>query len=503
MSLSYVPKRHSGGFLAFAAILLLIAAASLFAMMAWHVLRLDSRQMHVTPRPGIAVDASAAAARLSTAVQLPTVWTEGDDNGAAFEALHRHLKSSFPHAHALLQREAVGRHALLYTWRGTNPRAAPIALLAHQDVVPITPGSQKSWQAPPFSGAIKDGYVWGRGTWDDKGNLMSILESVEALARSGFRPQQTIYLSFGDDEEAGGRGAQAIAALLRSRGVKLRFVLDEGMLITNGIVADVSKPVALIGIAEKGYLTLKLTAQGQAGHSSMPPSRRAVGVLGEAVARIEAHQMPSRLEGVPLLTLEAVAPEVAGMKRWLLSNLWLTGPLIRSQLEKSPSSNAMIRTTGVATVFHAGDRDSVLPATASACINFRLLPGDSIEAVQAHVKQVLRGLDVTVERMPESTEPPAVSNADSLAFKLVARTLRELQPDLIVAPGLLIGATDSRHFKGLAENTFRFSPVHATSADLPRFHGTNERISVGNYAQMIQFYERLLRNASEEVLASR
>jgi len=472
------------------------AVAGLVAIMAWRTWQLGSQQATVPSRPGVAVDAQAVATRLSGAVQLPTIWTPQDAHADAFEALHQHLQTSFPSAHTTLKRQAFGRHALLYTWVGRDPQAQPIALLAHQDVVPVAPGTEMEWQQAPFSGALKDGFVWGRGAWDDKGNVMAIMEAVEMLVKAGFQPRQTIYLAFGADEEVGGEdGAHLIAQWLAQQKVHLRFVMDEGLLITEGMMPGVHKPVALIGLAEKGYLTLKLTAQGQAGHTSMPPMRSAIGLVSEAVTRVEAQQMPVHLSGLPREMFEAVAPEVQGINRWLLSNLWLTEPLVISQLQKVPSTNAMLRTTTVATVFQAGERENVLPGVASALINFRLLPGDSSAQVRQHVQQVLSGLDVKVVQQPQVNEASPVSRSDTPAYRLLARTLRELQPDIVVAPGLLVGGTDSRHFAGISESVFRFTPVHAAQPDLARFHGTNERISIDNYVQMIQFYERLLRNA--------
>jgi carboxypeptidase PM20D1 len=156
-----------------------------------------------------------------------------------------------------------------------------------------------------------------------------------------------------------------------------------------------------------------------------------------------------------------------------------------------------VRTTTAATVFQAGERENVLPGVASALINFRLLPGDSSAQVQAHVQHVLAGLDVQVTHEPQLIEASRVSSSNTAAYRLLAHTLRELQPDVVVAPGLLVGGTDSRHFAEVSESIFRFSPVHAGPSDLARFHGTNERISIDNYVQMIQFYERLLRNADQ------
>jgi len=474
---------------------LLGALTLLLAVMGWHTWQLASLQKPVTPRPGAAVDAQAVAARLGQAVQLQTVWTPDNAHDQAFDALHALLRQHFPAVHARLRQQAFGRHALLYTWPGRDPQAQPIALMAHQDVVPVAPGTEQDWQAPPFSGAIRDGHIWGRGAWDNKGNLMAIMEAVEMLLQAGYQPRQTVYLAFGADEEIGGEdGARRIAQWFRQHQIRLGFAMDEGLLITHGMVPGVKKPVALIGMAEKGYLTLKLTAKGQPGHTSMPPPRSAIGLVSEAITRLEARQMPARMTGLPTLMFEAVAPEVEGPTRWLLSNLWLTEPLLISQLQKVPSANAMLRTTTVATVFQAGERENVLPGRASALLNFRLLPGDRSDAVVQHVQQVLQGLDVTVERQPQVTEASPVSRADTPAYRLLARTLRELQPGIVVAPGLLVGGTDSRHYADVSDAIFRFTPMHASQPDLARFHGTNERISVGNYVEIIQYYERLLRN---------
>ena len=467
-------------------------------ILAWQTWRFPSRQIEVEPRPGVAVDAAAAAQRLSAAVQLRTVWSATDANAASFAALRQLIQTSYPGVHTALTRQVIGQHALLYTWPGTDPQAKPIALLAHQDVVSVAPGTDKDWQVPPFSGAIQDGFVWGRGAWDDKSSVMAILEAVESLVKAGFKPRQTIYLLFNADEEVGGEeGAAQVAKMWREQGIKLDFLLDEGLVITHGLVPGVKAPVALVGMSQKGYLTLKLTAKGQPGHSSQPPKRHAIGVLAEALHRLDAHPLPGRLEGLPREMMESVAAEASGPMRVVLSNLWLTRPLIERELAKTPAADAMLRTTAVPTILKAGELENVVPGLASAVINYRLLPGNTSQDVIQHVQQVVEGLDVSVERQPKGAEASPVSSTDSKAYRALARSLRELQPGTVVAPGLLIGGTDSIHFADLAETILRFRPIHATAKDLPRLHGTNERIGVAQYAEMIQFYERLLRNVNE------
>ena len=464
-------------------------------------LTMPSRQLAVAAVAPVAVDVAGASSRLGAAVRFKTIasMADVDANAAEFTGLHALLQSSFPKAHAVMKREVIGNYGLVYTWPGSDSTAAPIALLAHQDVVPIAPGTEGDWQQPPFSGAVSGGFVWGRGAWDDKGNLMSIMEAVELLAASGFTPRQTVYLVFGQDEELGGhRGAEQIAKLFKQRGVRLQFIVDEGLLITEGVLKGLDKPAALVGVAEKGYLTLQLTATATPGHSSMPPPQAeasAIGMLAAGLARLDDRQMPLAIRGLSQDMFESIAPEMSGLNRVFLSNLWLFKPVIESQLKKAASTSAMMRTTTALTVINAGNADNVLPGRANALVNFRLAPGDSSDQVVEHVGKVLANPAIKVEKAAGFSEASRVLALEAPGFRLINQTLRQLHADVVVAPGLMLGATDSRHFDVVADNIYKFSPVRANSEDLKRFHGTNERISNANYVEMIQFYHQLLRNA--------
>ena len=478
------------------------AVVALALVVVAKTLTTTSRQVAAAQVPPVAVDVAAASSRLAAAVRLKTIAssTDVDANASEFLALQAHLQASFPKAHAVLRREVIGKYGLLYTWTGSDAQAAPIALMAHQDVVPIAPGTEGDWQVAPFSGETKNGYVWGRGAWDDKGNLMSIMEAVEMRVAAGFQPRGTIYLVFGQDEElGGGRGAMQIARLMKERGVRLRYVLDEGMLIMEGAIQGLDKPTALIGVAEKGYLNVELVATATPGHSSMPPvtaGNSAIGMLSEALARLEKEQMPLAIRGVARDTFENLAPEMGGLNRVLLSNLWLFRPLVESQLKASPSANASMRTTTALTVVKAGQAENVLPGRATAIVNFRLLPGDTSEAVVEHVVHTIANAAIKVERMAPLVEASRVAATDAAGYRLIARTMGELHAGVVVAPALMIGATDSRYFDLVADNVYKFSPVRARPEDLPRFHGTNERISTANYVELIQFYHQLIGNAS-------
>src|SRR5215218_4998728 len=324
-----------------------------------------------------------------------------------------------------------------------------------------------------------------------------MLEAAEAMAKAGFRPKRTIYFAFGHDEEtAGTYGAKGIAALLASRNVRLDFVLDEGPLVTEGMLKGLGRPAALIGVAEKGYATLVLNAQATPGHSSMPPRDTAIGMLSAALARLEDHRLPMHIRGVVSEMFDTLAPEMSGFNRVVLSNLWLFKPLLLREFEKAGSTEAMVRTTTALTIFNAGDKDNVLPGNAAATVNFRLIPGDTQGSVVGHVRSTVGNDRIAVEPFPGNTDPPPVTGTASPSFRMLTRTIREIFPDVVVAPGLMVAATDSRHYTGITDNIFRFSPVRANSDDLKRFHGTNEPLSIEGYADMIRFYRRLIENAT-------
>ena len=486
-------KRIGWGLLALLALVVLALAVNTF--------RLSSRQLQVAAIAPLAVDEQAAAESLAVAIRARTISspTEPELNADQFAALHAHLLARYPKLHATLKREVIGGLSLLYTWPGSDPSLKPIALMAHQDVVPIAPGTEGDWQAEPFSGAIKDGFVWGRGAWDDKSNLIAQFEAIEALAASGFQPKRTVYLISGADEEVGGlRGAKVIAEQFAKQGIQLDFVVDEGLLITLGIMPGLKPPAALVGVAEKGFASFKLMAKAPPGHSSMPPATglSAIGQLSLALSKLDAAPLPASVSGVAAEMFDTVGPEMGGFSRVALGNRWLFGSILQGQLERAPGTNAMLRTTTALTVVNAGNKDNVLPGRAEAIVNFRLLPGDSIAGVKAHVQKTIANDQIELSVMPGESEPSRVASTASPGYLAINRTVRELFPDTIVAPGLMLGGTDARHFEPVADQVFRFSPVKATSEDLSRFHGTNERIASANLVDLIRFYHRLVQQSA-------
>jgi carboxypeptidase PM20D1 len=455
-----------------------------------------SQQVQVQPAALVKVDSDAAVARFAGSLRFRTVSNQdpAQFDVAQFRGLHAYLAAQFPLVDARLQRETVSDYSLLYTWPGRDSQRRPVVLMAHLDVVPIEPGTEEKWAHPPFDGLIADGLVWGRGALDDKLGVLSILEAVETMLRDGFQPAATIYLAFGHDEEVGGpHGAVAIAALLQSRGVQAEMVLDEGGSLIRGILPGLSVTVACIGIAEKGRLSVELTAHVEGGHSSSPPEHTAVGLVSTAVHRLERQQMPAELKGPLRRFLDRIGPETSFPYRLALANLWLTRPLIERVLVHLPAANASLRTTTAATMISGGVKENVLPSSARAVVNFRILPGDSVATVLEHVRRVVDDPRIGVAALDGAQEPSPESPVDTPSFALLERTIRAVYPDAAVAPYLTIGGTDSRHYDKISANIYRFTPFVGDKDDLARIHGTNERAAVEYYIHAVQFFVELLR----------
>ncbi|GAB3637984.1 M20 family peptidase [Hymenobacter arcticus] len=465
-----------------------------------NTLRLPNHQLAaVPPAPTLALPPDSALAHLAGALRIATVsrTTYADTDTVPFDQLHTYLQRTFPLVHQRLKHQTINHYGLLYEWTGTDTGLKPLLLLAHQDVVPVLPGTEGQWKRPPFAGQQAGGYLYGRGALDDKLNVIGQLEAVEYLLRTGYQPRRTVLLAFGHDEETQGRrGAAAIAGVLRQRHPQLELVLDEGGLIKADGVAGLVQPVALVGVSEKGYLSLELAATGTGGHSSMPPALTSVGRVAAAVARLEAAPFPARLDGGVSGLLAYLAPAVPFGKRLVFANQWLFGSLIKKSLAVTPSGNAALRTTTAPTIIRGGDKDNVLPIGATATVNFRLLPGDSVRAVIQKVRELINDPAIRVTTLGEGRAASPVSGTDNAAFQVLHRTIKSVFPQALVAPYVVVGATDARAYASLCpQATYRFVPVLMDQAAIESLHGTNERLGTQAYQNVVRFYAALIQNA--------
>ena len=442
------------------------------------------------------------ATNLSEAVHFQTISSANGEVGnhkADFIGFMKFLDQKFPLVSKELNKEIVDSFSLLFSWKGQNPKLEPILLIAHMDVVPIDTGTARLWTESPFSGIIKDGYIWGRGSMDDKVSVLGILEAVEALLKKGYKPQRGIYIAFGHDEECSGDGAAAMSTILKSRGLHFQYILDEGGGIVEDVIPYVRQPIALIGVAEKGYLTLQLDVKSGGGHSSMPLDEGVVGILGKAIYRLQDRPFPTRLTLPVRQMFRELGKYMPGINGFIAMHPGFFSGILEKQLSAYPITNSLIQTTIAPTMMSSGIKENMMPTSARMTVNFRILPGETVQSVITRVKWIIHDKRISVSITEDAWNPSKLTPTRSKSYKVLRHSIEEVFPKTGLAPTLNVSISDSRNYSKLSNNILHFVPVVMKQGDSDRIHGVNERLSVSNYKDCIIFYYHFIINSDLEL----
>ncbi|MDA9141712.1 M20 family peptidase [Gammaproteobacteria bacterium] len=458
--------------------------------------------MHSAPEPtvnvGLTADINGEAAtnNLAASIRFKTISHQDKEKFSPqeFEGFIKWAADTYPEFHSAMQLEML-EYTLLFKWEGSDNSLAPILLTAHYDVVPVIPGTESIWEEEPFAGVISNNRIWGRGALDDKSGVVGMMEAATYLIQNNFQPTRTVYFSFGHDEEIGGGGAAQVTEKLKQEGVQLQWSLDEGSFVNRGFFPGVDKLVAPINVAEKGIMNLLIVAKAKGGHSSTPPKKTAVTILADALIKLENEPLPGSLEGLSAVMFDEVSKHMPFGYRFLFANRWLFGGLLDSQMSSTPVINAMIRTTTAPTMLSGSIKSNVLPIEATALINFRLHPRDSIESVTEHVRRVV-GSDQVEVRTLGGMEASGVSSWESPGYEIISSSLSKVYGEVVSVPGIMIAASDTRHYSKVADNSFRFNPFSIVPEDMTGFHGTNESIAVDSFIAGIKTYVDIINEGS-------
>lgn len=437
-------------------------------------------------------DVPPIAARLSRMIQLPTVSAELETRGSApFEDFVALLAELYPRVHSDLVLERHTEFGLLYRWAGRREAVdGPLVLMAHYDVVPVD--ESDDWTHPPFAGVIENGSVYGRGALDDKGPLVVILDAVENLLAEGFVPARDVYLSFGGNEETYGSAAIAIAAAFQERGIVPWLVVDEGGAVVDAPLPFVPGRAAMIGVGEKGVMTVRLTARGDGGHASAPPSRTAVRRIARAVERLGPGTFRPRTPQAVSRMLTQLAGSATGPARLLLRVLGALPPLsARVFAALGGEAAALVRTTVAPTMQSGGTAANVLPSQATATVNLRIALGETVQSAAARVRRRIADPRVSVEVL-EGSDPSPESPTDNAPFALLADALGVSHPGVPAVPYVMMAATDSRHFHRFAPAVYRFAPLEMSNAQRAAIHGVDESVEIAALERGERFHRALI-----------
>jgi len=407
-----------------------------------------------------------------------------------FLNLHKWLEETYPAIHHRLEKIVISDYTLIYHWKGSDPALKPVLYTAHQDVVPT--GDAEQWLQDPYSGYISDdSYLWGRGSLDMKIQMIAVLETIEFQLQQGYAPRRGIYLCFGHDEEIGGKqGAAKAAEYFKNQGIVFSFLIDEGGAVTDNMISNLRKPLAAVGIGEKGYLDVELSCTQKGGHSSMPPPKTALGLIAKAVSKLERRQFPLKLTKVPREMFRNLGPFMPLHYRIILANLWFFKSLFLLLMAGNGAPNAMIRTTTAPTMALGSEAPNVLAARAAATINLRLLTGTSSDQAIARIRRIIGDKRIEIKALLVN-EPSKISPMDTAQYRILSETILQVFPDCIVSPYLMLGGTDAIKYQEVCENIFRFCPMHVHSSELDRIHSYNERISLKNIENAVIFFTQL------------
>ncbi|MBR5411365.1 MAG: M20/M25/M40 family metallo-hydrolase [Clostridia bacterium] len=475
------------------------AAASLPVRAAFY----REKPVEETPMPEEYVDVDRFRKNLSDAIKIRTIATKDPAkmNWEVFDEFHAFLRERYPLMHEKLTLTEVTRGSLMFRWQGKDPSLDPIALLSHQDVVPISEGTWDDWTNPPFDGVDDGEFIWGRGALDMKDHLIGVCEAAEALLAEGFEPERDVYFCFGHNEEVMSadktNGAVCMCDYLAERGVHLDAVLDEGgAILPVNVKGVINKDLAGIGIAEKGYVDVEVSVFAKGGHSSQSPNHTALGKLANVIRDIENHQFKAKITPMMNELMVKITKNVSYPVRLVTCNYKLMKPALAKAMSYIPPAASMMRTTTGVTMASGSPQPNVLPQKASAIVNFRIYPGQTVDDVIAHLKKVIRNKKVELKILPGWKNPSAISPTDSRAYRWIEKISMSMNPNTVVSPYLVMGGTDACHYQDVCENIYRYSPFRVSTALLLTTHGTNERLPVAAIENGVAFFKRYIRCVS-------
>ena len=450
----------------------------------------DERTAPAAPGPDQVAVRPGIAERLSRMIQLPTVSAELDRRGTApFETFAELLTELYPLVHEHLELERHTEFGLLYRWRGRT-EADPIVLMAHFDVVPVD--ERDPWTFPPFEGRIADGSVHGRGTLDDKGPLIVILEAVENLLAAGHVPARDVYLAFGGNEETFGDAAREMARVVQERGITPFLVLDEGGAVVDAPLPFLQGQAAMVGVGEKGFVSIRLTAPGTGGHASAPPAITAVRRIARAIDALEPGTFRPHLPVAVRRMLSLLGAQAAfwprQLYRFLAAFPWITGRVFAA-MGGEPA--AMVRTTVAATMVSGGTAPNVLPSSASATLNLRIALGETVEGTVARVREQIDDPGVQVSVL-EGDDPSPESPADGPAFRAITDAVAASYPEAATVPYVMMQASDARHWHRFAPAVYRFAPLAMSAAQRASVHGVDEHVTIADLERGERFHRALI-----------
>ena len=420
-------------------------------------------------------------------VEINTVTATGDTLRAA-EAMAARLRGAgIPAADIHVFNPAPRKGNLVARYRGTGARK-PMILMAHIDVVEA---KREDWTTDPFTLVEKDGHYYGRGTGDDKFMAAAFVANLVRYRKEGYKPDRDLILILETDEETGDAAKNGIGWLLKNQRalIDAELALNEG----GGVGLDKGKPIRVdVQTSEKVYMDFTVEVRDVGGHSSQPKPGNAIYTLSEGLVRLGKHSFPFALNDTTRVFLQRAAaledPKIAADMRAVVAPN--PDPDAVARLSAIPRFNAQIRTTCVATILEGGHAPNALPQLAKANVNCRILPGHSVDEVEATLQRLM-GTDAKISRAyAPNISAPSPLNAE--LFAAIEKLAGEFWPGAPIIPTMVSGATDGAFLRNAGIPTYGHSGL-ADEVTENRAHGRDERVLVKSFYQGLEYLYRLVK----------
>ncbi len=427
---------------------------------------------------------------LNTFLKYPTISYLNNESTdfTIFQAYIDKVKEMFPLVFSKCEFTQTKEYAIKLKLKGKNSDK-PTVLMSHYDVVPVTEG----WKHDPFLGEVVDGYVYGRGAIDTKCTMACALRALEKALANNYIPENDLYLCFGSNEEVYGDSQVKIVEEMKKEGIKPALVFDEGGGITSNAFPGVKEDTAFLGVVEKGMANVKLSIEGNGGHSSTPRRNGPTIQLAKALLELEKHPMKPQYTKTTKELVNIMGRNSSFVLKLVFANMWLFKGLVKKLFVKmSADTRALVSSTFAFTLINGGTATNIIPNYVEANINVRIAPFDTVDDVVKHIKKVIKNDNIKIE-VSDVNKMYQECDFNSEGYNKIKNVVYQTFDNVIAAPFIMLGGTDARHYNEISDCVIRFSPLYLTNEDRKGVHGLDEKVKVETLQQCLQFYENLLK----------
>ena len=431
--------------------------------------------------------------RYSGGLKIKTISNSNykETNFKEFDKFIVYLKDTYPLLFSKAEFIQINKYNLVFKIKGQNRDLKPNLLTAHYDVVGIK--DETGWIQQPFSGYYNDEYILSRGTLDDKSSFFAILESTNELLKNNFKPQADLYLAFSHCEETGSsEGAKKIIEYFKEKNIQFSTALDEGGRVIN----KNGKYFAFVGTAEKGRLLVKVTTFGTGKHASTPDKNSATEKLAKLIIKFNNQNFNTQMSEDIYQYYLSTFNSYDFLTKYLIANKNFFKSFLYKKLSKNAEDNARINSTFAITILEASNTANVISNNASMIIDIRILPIHNPEDIKTYIENTIYKIsnkeEVKIEYL-DIMQPCKASPINTNEYKMLEDDIHSIFPDIKIAPYMVLGATEARDYAKVSDNTYRFLPIILSDEDAALMHADNEKITIQNWARMIEFYKNFIK----------